>query len=566
VAFLIGVVLVLQALAIHGQSLPGDDAYHLLAGQQALLFGQNLVNYEHPPLVKLVAGLPVLLTGRPLAPKVLPDAALDAAGAMHRDSRRLWRTAVAARWLVLAVFGVPLGIACYALGRRFGGPGAGWLLLAMVGLSFPVVPWLASLQTDTAVALGFLLVLLAGLRWQEEPTWRWATLVGLAGGVALASKFSGLVLALPAVIAFSLAPAPAAIRRRRRLTLVLIALPLAAGILLASYAVANLDYDPRTGRRAIQQYCGGQGTLLGAERLAPLEDELLALERQAPVLSQLALGVAGVAAQNAEGVYLGYALGEVRSDGAWWYFPLALLLKTPLALLVAGAVVAVRRSAPATGVRHRREAVPILVAVAVYVTAAVSSSYNIGLRHLLPVLPLLGLPLALGLARRPRLARGVVLLLAVESLVLAPLWVPATNTWWLGEHNPTRFALGAGDVENRQGLVALAKEARRRGLRDLGVLDFGLHPAVLAAYLPDARPVRPGDPLPEGWYVVNVWVEQLVPAVLDGDSEAIYSYEHHRAVAERWEEPWRRIRRGEEMGWIAGTYHLYRVGPGAGEG
>ena len=41
------------------------------AGQQALLYGENLVNYEHPPLVKLVAALPVLISGRPLAPRMV---------------------------------------------------------------------------------------------------------------------------------------------------------------------------------------------------------------------------------------------------------------------------------------------------------------------------------------------------------------------------------------------------------------------------------------------------------------------------------------------------------------
>lgn len=47
--------LALQVVAIDAQSLTGDGAYHLLAGHQALRYGQNTVNLEHPPLVKLVA-------------------------------------------------------------------------------------------------------------------------------------------------------------------------------------------------------------------------------------------------------------------------------------------------------------------------------------------------------------------------------------------------------------------------------------------------------------------------------------------------------------------------------
>ena len=50
----------LQLAAIHRQSLTYDEPYHLLAGYQTLRFGENLVNYEHPPLVKMAAALPLL--------------------------------------------------------------------------------------------------------------------------------------------------------------------------------------------------------------------------------------------------------------------------------------------------------------------------------------------------------------------------------------------------------------------------------------------------------------------------------------------------------------------------
>ena len=81
-------VLGLQAAAIHRQSLSGDGAQHLLAGQHALLHGQNLHNLEHPPLVKMVAALPVLATGEPLAPPVLPREAVPATDRMHGDGER----------------------------------------------------------------------------------------------------------------------------------------------------------------------------------------------------------------------------------------------------------------------------------------------------------------------------------------------------------------------------------------------------------------------------------------------------------------------------------------------
>src|SRR3954469_20270739 len=114
-------ILGIQATSIYWESLSGDGAQHLLAGQHALLYGRNLHNLEHPPLVKLVAALPVLVSGEPLAPPVLPREALAAVERMHRHPERVRWATVAGRWAVFLAFGVPLLIACFFLGRRFGG-------------------------------------------------------------------------------------------------------------------------------------------------------------------------------------------------------------------------------------------------------------------------------------------------------------------------------------------------------------------------------------------------------------------------------------------------------------
>jgi 4-amino-4-deoxy-L-arabinose transferase-like glycosyltransferase len=547
----------LQAAAIHRQSLSGDGAQHLLAGQHALVHGQNLHNLEHPPLVKLVAALPVLASGEALWPPVLPREAVPATDRMHRHAARVWQATVSGRWIVLAAFGAPLLVACFFLGRRFGGPVAGWLLVAMVGLSFDLVPWLSSLQTDAAVACGFLVTLLAGLRWLERPSLGRAAAVGAGVGLAAASKFSGLLL-LPIVLLLAVAPAPGPIGWRRRVALPLAAFSVAAALVLATYGVANRRYDPETGREVIRQYCRGEATLLPGDRLLRQEKRLLELERRHPLVAQWATGVLGIAAQDALGVYPSYAFGEVTSRGRWWYFPAVLLVKTPLVLLVAAAALAILWR-PHRGGADNRGALFLVATALLYLAVAMRSNYNIGLRHLLPILPLLYLPLAVGLARRRRWAAAIAVLLLVEAAAVAPNWIAATNTWWLGERNPTRFALGAGDIEFRQNLRWLAAEARQRDLKDLGVLYFGLQEDVLRAYLPSARVVRPGDPLPPGWYVVNVAVEQLVPGILRGDPQRIYQYEERRAIALRWRRIWRRIRSGEDHGWVAGTFHLYRL-------
>jgi hypothetical protein len=85
-----------------------------------------------------------------------------------------------------------------------------------------------------------------------------------------------------------------------------------------------------------------------------------------------------------------YLAGRYSPEGWWYYFPVAFMVKTPLPtlLLLAWAAVAVvcgRRSG-----RYDRVALPyLLLPPAVYFAFSLTSSLNIGYRHLLPMLPFL---------------------------------------------------------------------------------------------------------------------------------------------------------------------------------
>jgi len=557
---LIALVAVLLGVAIHGQSLTGDGAYHLIAGHQALRHGQNLINLEHPPLVKWVAALPLLAEDDPLMGPLEVEEALAAIPEIHTRPELLRRATVRGRWLVALVFVVPFLAATFFLGRRFGGERAGWLLLAMVSLTFWALANLAFLQTDSAVAAAYALTLLAGMRYLEAPGFGRAALLGLGSGLALAVKFSGLLIGPTVVLAFLLAPGLRAKWRRHIGHLALSGI-FAFAVPHASYAIANLDYDGEAGRAAISSYCQGRGTLVVGSELERWEAPLLELERLDPFLAQWAVGFLGVRAQNAVGVYPSFAFGEVFSEGRWWYFPVLFFFKTPLVIL------AVLAMAFAASLRRRGFGAGkisdggwlVLLTAGVYLATAITSNYNLGIRHLLPISPLLYLPAAVWLARRPRLSAGVVALLAVEMALLAPLWLSATNTWWLGPHNPTRFAFAWGNLEYRQNFVELARVAERRGLDDLAVLYPQLGEAVVTAYLPGARLVEAGEEPEPGWYAVNVMIEQFVPAILRAEPEDLYDHRGLHALAERWLPTWRAVAAGRDHGYVAGTFHLYEI-------
>ena len=601
---LLVLVLVLQLVAIHGHSLTGDGAHHLLAGHQALRYGQNQLNLEHPPLAKLVFALPAALAEEELVPPLTVQEALPWVHRVHRKDDVLRRATLSGRYMALAVFVVPFLVACFALGRRHGGVysgdvhsgdvhsgdvhsgvrgggvhsgvrgggvhsgvATGILLTGLVGLSLGALPYLTILQTDTAVALTFLLTLLAAERYLESPGFARAAILAWVAALALVSKFSAVLLG-PAVLVAVLW-APGLTWRRRFLHLSMM------GVLVwltvdATYLLANRSYSSTAGRATITAYCDGEGTVVADDRLAAWESRLLALERVDPYLAQWLTGFLAIQNQNAIGVYASYAFGEVRSIGRWWYFPVVFLVKTPLPILGVALWVLWRF------LRRRSSSIPrsslvsfslprssllLWITTVVYLAAALLSNYNLSVRHLLPVLPLLYLPVAQFLATRRRAAAVVLAALALEALALAPLWMSATNTWWLGEHNPTRFALGAGNLEYRQNFRQLARVAEERGLEELKVLYPTLSPEVLAAWVPGARLVQPGDALDSGWYAVNVTVEQLVPALLAAPPGAVYQGESLRREARRWEPLWRAVIEGEDHGYVAGTYHLYFLPP-----
>lgn len=550
-------VLGLQVLAMVNQSLTGDGAYHLVAGYQALRYGQNRINLEHPPLVKLLAALPALADQPALAEPVDATEALDAADEIHRQPNLVWRATLKGRAMILAAVVLPLLVACYGLGRRAGDWCTGVLMVALFGLSFSVVPLLTILQTDAAVTLGACATVLALWRWQGEPEARWAVAAGACWGLALSSKFSGVLLA-PAILAAFLVPARSVSRWRRFRDLGIAGL-VAVSALYLVYSTANWDYDSRVGRRTIGSYVEGEGSLVVGEALKPWEEELLALEEVSPAFSQWAVGFLGVRAQNRLGVYPSYAFGEVRSEGRWWYFPVLFVVKMPLVLLVAMAAAAPKTRELVRTLGWPR-LLPAVLFVVLYLGVAIVSNYNLGFRHLLPVLPFLLVPVAFA-ARRWRRRTWVLLgALALESILLTPTWMAATNTWWLGESNPTRFAFSAGNLEYRQSFVQLARWARRNEIEDLKVFYPLLAEEVLRAYVPDARVVEPGTPVTPGWYAVSTVVEQYVPSILTASPNTLYGHQGLDRLARRWLPFWQEVvRRGDDRGYVAGTFHIYLV-------
>ncbi len=375
------------------------------------------------------------------------------------------------------------------------------------------------------------------------------------------SKYSVVLLVPSVLLAVALAATDRTATVRRRPTGSLIDTAVAAiaalGLLLLTYGIANRNTSDDEHQRVLDQYIENEATLIVLDRLADQRALLEEVSTWSLGASQYLTGFLGIRTQNEIGVYPSYAFGTVSSRGRWWYFPVLAAVKLPLVMLVCLALFArgqwrewKRWPRPARGV--------LLSAFLIYAVVAVLSNYNIGFRHLLPILPLALLPIAATLAGGLRRLLIVLGALALESLIVAPLWISATNTWWLGENNPSRFVFSDGNLEYSQNFLTLARALASEP--SVGILLPGKDTRTLAAYIPGAFAVPPGTTgLEPGLYAVSVLVEQYVPAVRRSDPAHVHGHAPLVDLMTALERTWREIETGEDLGYIAGTFHLYRL-------
>ncbi|HEX5042716.1 MAG TPA: glycosyltransferase family 39 protein [Candidatus Polarisedimenticolaceae bacterium] len=379
-AFLL-VFVVCGFVSLAGDAATSDETAHIPAGYSYLDRGDFRMNPEHPPLAKMFAALPLWLrgAGRPdYGSRAWAEGQEWAFGfaflngppedPVRRDPDRLLHPA---RGMILGL-GVLLCLAVHRWAAALWGREGALLALALCALSPVVLAHARLVTTDLPAALGFLLTLWTFARWLRLPSWPRLALAGLALGGALLVKFTALLL-VPLLV---LAAAVWAVRSRSVRPLLAL-----AGVGILAYAVLWAGYGFRFAPAPHGAYA------LPWERLAQLEGphpKPLLLARDLHLAPEAYLY--GLTYALHEQTRLAYLNGVESVVGWRSYFPIAFLLKTPLAFL---ALAAWGLALVWKGPRRREVAVFLLLPLAVYALVSVRSRLNIGHRHLLPMYPLL---------------------------------------------------------------------------------------------------------------------------------------------------------------------------------
>lgn len=478
-----------------------DEPVHLAAGYLALKETGRPINYlDHPLFAEMWSALPLLA----LRPATLVGHAQRgrlynfADAFLYQNRVPAERMLDAARLWSLASWSLILALAACAWAFRLGGVAAAAFAALLLGLCPPLFSNAALVSTDMAAAAFFFIPFWL-LSDPERKARHWLG-AGLAVGLALGSKFSMIALP-PVLVAVALSDA----RARKA------APPAGAALLALGCAALALA--------ALYRFEAG-----------------LWREGLSATLSRLGEGRAS------------YMAGRHSTTGNFWYFPLALLLKTPLSLLALAAL----------GLwswlrRPGQELLWCALPPAAYFAAACLSKTQIGYRHILPVYPFLVLAGGCAAARlweqgRARRAGALSLCAwaALSVLRVHPHHLAYFNELVGGPSQGHRWLVDS-NLDWGQGLKELAAELSRRGnpaifLSYFGVADpsyYGIryHPVGFVSNVERRDGVVAPAPGRELWLAVSAtnlrgvyyrdkqafsWLESRTPAFVAGHSIFVY--------------------------------------------
>ncbi|MGC2639804.1 MAG: glycosyltransferase family 39 protein [Acidobacteriaceae bacterium] len=478
-----------------------DEGHHLYSGYLSWKTGDYGINPEVPPLVKMVAAIPLLrmpLEVPPLEGRFFKDEAFFGGHdfLFHNDADVvLFRARMAA-----AVFSFVLALLVFLAAQQMFSTTAGLIALGLLVFDPNFLAHGALVTTDVGAASTFFATIYAFYRWRVAPSWARLLLVGLVAGLALATKFTGiLVVPILALLAWcewafpdGLSPYGAIYSAHRRdvFKLMLKGLPIMAVVAyIVLWGLYGFRYAARPRGLALHPafapYIQGLHNPLAVKALAGLARfELL------PESWLYGLADTKITADS----YTSYFFGHVYPHGNWLYFPAAFAIKSTLPLLlllplVFVLVVARRFHAP-------RELLYMALPALLYFLVAANSNMNIGARHLLPIYPFLYVLAAgaaatlIGFDRRwVGLAVALVAWQAADAWSMYPAYMAFGNGLWGGPEH-VHLYLSDANVDWGQQLNDVRAYLATQGIRDpnWAAKHLGMTPADLAA-LASVHPV-----------------------------------------------------------------------------
>jgi 4-amino-4-deoxy-L-arabinose transferase-like glycosyltransferase len=379
------------------KSATTDEPQHLTAGYTALRLHDYRIDPEHPPFLRMWAALPLMM---------MADVKLDTNTVSWQTGQNwdfshhfLYELNDADHLLYRARFmtvllGILLGALVFSWAQELFGFWTAAAVLALYCFEPNILAHSSLVTTDLGVTC-FIFGALYFL-WRLTRRFTYGNVAGLATFFALAqvSKFTALLLG-PIVVVLLLIPVLRGsawyyqFRNRGELRSLRDKMLAMAGVIvllavisyIAVWAVYGFRYGPTTPSADLARVQNNPEILNHVHTISAIAnwfDE----HRLLPDTYVHSLILSQVKAQRRSA----YFAGEFSRTGWWYYFLVAFLVKTPLTVLmlfICGLVLSGKMRG-----RWKNEDAFLILPLVIYLGIAMTVHLNIGLRHILPMYPL----------------------------------------------------------------------------------------------------------------------------------------------------------------------------------
>jgi hypothetical protein len=346
----------------------------------------------------------------------------------------------------------------------------------------------AALLSGLTYVLGPNLLAHGSLLTMETPLWTFWTLTffslsiflesrsinmliiaGFFAGVAFSMKFTAVIL--PPIFAISLFIIPdeqaKSIRKRTRQaiiqTLILLTVMAISNLVVTGFACIPLSQQAGTHPWLEARFPASMVSLLSHVLEARLPVDMVGF------LTQLRYQQSGGPS---------YLFGQVSMNGWPWYYPITILTKTPVVILVIFAIRAANSLKPIHGLNDKQlstnRLIPLVILLFIVIACA-ASKRNYGLRYLLPLSPM-AIVWVSGIILQTRgktIATIMVSLLLISVIKSHPYEITYFNELVGGPVNG-RLILADSNLDWGQGLIQLQKiQMDQPELRDITLWYFG---------------------------------------------------------------------------------------------
>jgi hypothetical protein len=503
VVVLIGLAVVRVASTYTVLNSTYDEPDHVACGMEWLRGDIYTCDIQHPPLARAALAVGPYLKGlRPATtwdtPDQRPKSVFDEGNAILYSGGQYWSNLTWARLGTLP-FLVLLCVVTFLWTRRWFSQAAGFWAVLLLACASPILGHAGLATNDVACAAGAAFALYQFLRWLEEPRTARCLWWGFATAFALLCKFSNIPFLVTCYAVGLMFMTPGAFRRR------LAQIGLAACVVLAlAWATYRFQVNPPAVFYGLQ----GHPVIDSMLSSRPLLHSAWNFVMTTPLpLAEAVIGVMDLFVHNAVG-HDSYLLGQWSQFGWWYFFPVVLAVKSPIGLLLLAALglaVILRgwRSRPSTAPWQQILTVTFPIVI---LLVCMPSRIDLGVRHILPIYPLLAIAgghAVTSLFRHSRSGAAAAVLLVAwvigDSVGAHPDYLAHFNEF-AGSH--PEAILCESDLDWGQDLERLRQSLKRRGIQEFSIAYFGTA-RLDKAGLPHYGPVSPTEPT-RGYVAVSL--------------------------------------------------------------